>query len=293
MEDFRNWLVQYRQAPWDNNRDVFIHGKHKTKLYDFDNHRKGLHIPGGYNIQFRRQILKRLLDTERLVMAERGKPLISDDELANIQECWCEDGDLNMSVKEIAYDRNYEHLINPMYFKVLASVKQMQNFDNLPKYYARNFSWTWIYNSDGSIAFDTTKFCERYFAQMAIQLERRGYDSFLIMGALKSRAPLSSKDGLIKFIKSLPLETKMNFVDATKENYIRKEWSRDKIGFLTFLEMYEKKEIETPTEKNLFGYDSDYSEHFEALDEFNSKDGDIIECESISLDDKMRFFDGW
>lgn len=29
MEEFRNWLVQFRQASWDDNRDVFIHGKHK------------------------------------------------------------------------------------------------------------------------------------------------------------------------------------------------------------------------------------------------------------------------
>lgn len=40
MEEFRNWLVQFRQASWDNKRDVFIHGKHKMKLYDLKNHRK-------------------------------------------------------------------------------------------------------------------------------------------------------------------------------------------------------------------------------------------------------------
>ena len=31
MEEIRNWLVQFRQASWDNKRDVFIHGKHKMK----------------------------------------------------------------------------------------------------------------------------------------------------------------------------------------------------------------------------------------------------------------------
>lgn len=40
--------------------------------------------------------------------------------------------------------------------------------------------------------------------------------------------------------------------------------------------------------KTLFGYDSEYSTHFEALEELESK-GDIIDCESISLHDKMRF----
>ena len=56
--------------------------------------------------------------------------------------------------------------------------------------------------------------------------------------------------------------------------------------------MYDKNEIIKPEQKTLFGYDSEYSEHFEALEEFESK-GDIIDCESISLHDKMRFFDNW
>lgn len=49
------------------------------------------------------------------------------------------------------------------------------------------------------------------------------------------------------------------------------------------------KEINKP-ELNLFGYDGDYGSHFKQLDEFNKK-GDIIHCESISLQDKMRWFE--
>lgn len=292
MEEFRNWLVQFRQASWDNKRDVFIHGKHKMKLYDLKNHRKGMRIPGGYNLNFRKQILIRLLETERKVISQRGTPLISDEELAYIQECWVEDGDLEMSVKQIAYDRDYEHLINPMYYKAVESVELMKDYENLSPFHVKNFNWKWIYDITRNIAFDTSKFCERYFAQMAIQLEKRDYDSYAIMGKLTSSDNLITNQNLIKFIRTLPLETKMDFVDTAKENYIRKEWTDDKVGFLTFLEMYDNKEIIRPEQKTLFGYDSEYSEHFEALEEFESK-GDIIDCESISLHDKMRFFDNW
>lgn len=292
MEEFRNWLVQFRQATWDDNRDVFIHGKHKMKLYDRNNHRKGMKIPGGYNLHFRKQILIRLLETERKVISQRGKPLISDEELAYIQECWVEDGDLEMSVKQIAYDRDYEHLINPIYYKAIESVELMKDYENLSPFHVRNFNWKWIYDITGNIAFDTSKFCERYFVQMALQLERRDYDSYAIMGRLTSSDYLIGNQNLIKFIRTLPLETKMDFVDTAKENYIRKEWKDDKVGFLTFLKMYDNKEIIRPEQKTLFGYDSEYSEHFEALEELESK-GDIIDCESISLHDKMRFFDEW
>lgn len=292
MEEFRNWLVQFRQATWDDNRDVFIHGKHKMKLYDRNNHRKGMKIPGGYNLHFRKQILIRLLETERKVISQRGKPLISDEELAYIQECWVEDGDLEMSVKQIAYDRDYEHLINPIYYKAIESVELMKDYENLSPFHVRNFNWKWIYDITGNIAFDTSKFCERYFVQMALQLERRDYDSYAIMGRLTSSDYLIGNQNLIKFIRTLPLETKMDFVDTAKENYIRKEWKDDKVGFLTFLKMYDNKEIIRPEQKTLFGYDSEYSEHFEALEELESK-GDIIDCKSISLHDKMRFFDEW
>lgn len=290
MEEFRNWLVQFRQAPWDDNRDVFIHGKHKMKLYDRNNHRKGMKIPGGYNLHFRKQILIRLLETERKVIAQRGKTLITDEELAYIQECWVEDGDLEMSVRQIAYDRNYEHLINPMYLKAIKSVEIMKDYENLSAYHVRNFNWKWIYDLTGNIAFDTSKFCERYFVQMAIQLEKRDYDSLSIMQKLTTGDNLIA----IMIIKSLPLENKMHFVDSSTENYIRKEWKDDKVGFITFLNMFDNHEIvrPKPEQKTLFGYDNEYSEHFEALEELESK-GDILDCEKISLHDKMRFFDEW
>lgn len=292
MEDFRNWLAQFRYAEWNDNRDIFIHGKHRMKKYDMNNHRKGMQIPGGYNLNFRKQVLIRLLETEEKVISERKIPLITDEELAYIQEIWIEDGDLELSVLKIAKNRKFKHLINPMYFKVLKSVEQMKDYSKPHPYHIVNYTWKWIYDLDNKLAFDTSKFCERYFCQMAIQLERNNFDSFNIMKTLIDNNYKFSRYLAIKLIKKLPLETKMHFVDKAKENYIREEWKEDKIGFLTFLGMFYQGEIKIPKEKNLFGFNSEYYEHFEALKEFKKKE-DIILCEKISLKDKMRYFDNW
>ena len=292
IEKFRNWLVKFKQAEWDHNRDIFIHGKHKMKKYDIDNHRKGMQIPGGYNLNFRKEILIRLLETERKIISERKIPLITDEELAYIQECWIEDGDLELSVMKIAHDRTFKHLINPMYFKVIKSVENMKSYENISKFHVKIFSWKWIYDISGDLALQTSKFCERYFCQMAIQLEKRGHDSFKFMDSLTRNDVLLSKQVAINYIKTLPLETKMDFIEQTRENYYRKEWEEDKIGFWTFSERLFNNEIQIPAQKTLLGYDSPYADHFEALEEYKEK-GDVILCDKISLADKMRFFDNW
>lgn len=289
LEKLRNWFAQFRNEKWDSNRDTFIHGKHRMKKYDFDNHRNGMFIPGGYTLYLRIRMLSELLKTERKVIKERGKPLVTDDELAYIHQCWVEDGNLDYSVKEIAYDRDFMHLVEPSYPKAIKSVEFMKNYEKPNNLALKKFSWKWIYTPDGNIAFDPSRFNERYFCQMALQLEKRYFDSYLIMSNLFS-SNMAKRQESIDLIKSLPLE-RMDFIDTARENYIRQEWKNDKIGFLTFLERYDNKEIKKPTQ-NLFGYEGDYGSHFEQLDEFNSK-GDIIECESISLQDKMRWFEKW
>ncbi|MAC84346.1 MAG: hypothetical protein CL624_09450 [Arcobacter sp.] len=290
MEKLRNWFAKYRDGHWDHNRDVYIHGKHKMKNYDFDNHRHGMKIPGGYTLYFRKRMLSELLKCERKVIEERKTPLITDAELAYIQECWIEDGDLDMSVVKIAHDRNFKHLINPLYPRVLVAVEEMRDFTKPKVGYVDVYNWKYVYDENDKFAFDSSKFCDRYFCQMAIQLEKKEKNSIALMKSLHSnKIKLSDKQMLINYIKILPLETSMDFVDSTKENYIREEWRKDKIGFITFLNKLENKEIKQP-ELNLFGYDGDYGSHFEQLDEFNKK-GDIIHCESISLQDKMRWFE--
>lgn len=291
MEEYRNWMAQYKDGNWDKHRDVFIHGKHKMKTYDFENHRKGMKIPGGYNLIFRKDLLIRLMETERKVIKERKIPLISNEELAYIQECWVEDGDLEMSVLDIAYDRDFKHLIDPIYFSVLDSVEQMKVYPKLPKGYVQTFHWKDIYDKNDKFAFDRSKFSKRYFCQMAIQLEKRDHVSHAVMSSITSFRNTPSKQKLIDYIKTLPLETRMDFVDTSKERYIREEWKKDEIGFWTFMERKENGEIKKP-KRNLLGYTGDYSNHYEALDELNKK-SDIIDCEKISLADKMRYFDNW
>lgn len=292
MEKLRNWFAKYRDGSWDHNRDVYIHGRHKMKKYDFDNHRNGMQIPGGYTLYFRKRMLSELLKCERKVIKEREIPLITDEELAYIQECWIEDGDLDMSVVKIAHDRNFKHLINPIYPRVLVAVEEMRDFSKPKTGYVDVYNWKYVYDENDKFAFDSTKFCDRYFCQMAIQLEKREKNSIALMKSLHSnKIKLADKQILINYIKTLPLETSMHFVDYSRERYIRDEWKNDKIGFITFLNKLNNKEIIKP-ELNLFGYEGDYGNHFEQLDEFTLK-GDIINCETISLEDKMRWFEDY
>lgn len=294
MEKLRNWFAKYRDGNWDINRDVFIHGKHKMKDYDYENHRKGMKIAGGYNLYFRKRMLSELLKCERKIIKYRKKPLITDRELAYIQQCWIEDGDLDFSVKKIAYDREFEHLIEPLYFKVIDSLEQLKVYSKKDdfKNFSWNNDWTRIMKKYLSVNnwIDDERLCDRYYCQMAIQLERRDLDSKTLLKILLTD-DTKLIFGFILLLKTLPLEKSMDFVSKKIEQYIRYEWKTDKIGFITFLERLEKKEIEKP-EKNLFGYNGDYGMHFEQLDELNKK-GDIIDCKTISLQDKMRWFDRW
>ena len=54
---------------------------------------------------------------------------------------------------------------------------------------------------------------------------------------------------------------------------------------------HESGEIPKPAPK-LIGYKGDFDTHFVQIDEFYEK-GDIIDCESISLQDKMAYFENW
>lgn len=287
MEIFRNWLVDDATGQWNWKRDVYIHGKHKMKKYDRDNHRKNMMLPGGYTLLYRKEILIRLAALELDVLEERnGKYLITDEELAYIQEIWIEDGDMDMSVQKICKHRSVQ--ISSKYKEIVEAASVMQN----KTYYGEHLDET-IYGESWEIIKGLNRnVCARYYTQMALQIQKQGYDAKLVLEGLRygNRA---TKKALVLFIKTLPVETRMDFVENSKENYIRHEWKKDEIGFLTFLEMYEKKEIEKP-QRTLFGFEGEYGKHFEALEELNKvEDITQVNNDLISLEDKMRYFDNY
>jgi hypothetical protein len=132
---------------------------------------------------------------------------------------------------------------------------------------------------------------ERFVTQMAYELLERyslGESIEIFLDLMLNDYWDKGRVKAHKALKSLPVFS-MFHPSENEEKYIRKEWSEDKIGFMTFLGRLEDGDIEKP-QANLFGYDGDYGLHFEQLDELN-KLGDITLCESISLEDKMAWFD--
>jgi DNA sulfur modification protein DndC len=287
MEEFRNWLVKDATGEWSWKRDYYIHGKHKMKRYDIDNHRKNMWLPGGYSLYYRMQILTRLALLEQEVYPERQKYLISDEELGYIQEIWIEDGDINMTVQKICKHRNVQ--ISEKHRKAVEAAKVMQSIKSTITHNDEEF-----YIGDWVIIEGLNKnACARYYTQMALQVEDKGYDSKLVLEGLRFGEDEICIP-LLAFVRTLPVQNgSMNFLSQTEENYVRDEWKRGKLSFVTFLDMYKKNEIKKP-QQNLLGYDGDYGTHFEALELLESG-ADIIDIDNdlISLHDKMKFFDTW
>ncbi len=199
---------------------------------------------------------------------------------------WIEDGDIDLSVVSICKHRNV--IVQDKYKRVVeaASIMLTKNYyikDNIDSPYGE----TW-YQVKGL----NPNTCARYYTLMALQIESKGYDSILIIDALR-HGEFESIKPLIAFIRTLDIENKMDFLDDNQERYIRNEWKRDKLGFLPFLELYKSKRIEMPQRK-LLGYEGDYDTHFQALEMLeNGVDIINIPNELISLQDKMRWFENW
>ncbi len=287
MEQFRNWLVEDATGIWNWKRDYFIHGKHKMKMYDKKNHRYGMQLPGGYSLQYRKNILARLMSLELEVLEDReGKYLITDEELSYIQEIWIEDGDIDLSVVDICKHRNI--VVSDKYKRVVqAATKMLTKNYYLAEKKSGPYGETW-YQVKGL----NPNTCARYYTLMALQIENAGYDSMLILDALRYGEYEQIKP-LIAYVKTLPVETKMDFLDENKERYIKDEWKRDKLGFIPFLELYSSGYIKKLQDK-LIGFEGDYDTHFQGL-EMLDNGTDIIDIpnELISLQDKMRWFEDW
>ncbi|MFY4796969.1 phosphoadenosine phosphosulfate reductase family protein [Aliarcobacter butzleri] len=287
MEQFRNWLVEDATGVWNWKRDYFIHGKHKMKMYDIKNHRYGMQLPGGYSLQYRKDILVKLMSLELEVFEERnGKYLISDEELSYIQEIWIEDGDIDLSVVNICKHRKVT--VQDRYKRVVQAATKMLT----KNYYIKgneDSPYGEVWHQVKGLNPNT---CARYYTLMALQIEDAGYDSILILDALRHGEYEQIKP-LIAYVKTLLVETKMDFLDEHKERYIKDEWKRDKLGFIPFLELYESGYIKKPQDK-LIGFEGDYDTHFQGL-EMLDNGTDIIDIpnELISLQDKMRWFEDW
>lgn len=108
---FRNWHTSIRDGNWHKYRDVYNHSNFTRLQYNEDNHRFGMGGPGGMNVKTRAVTLLRLLVTEAKIReTEPEIELISDEELAYIQQRWIYEGDYELTALKIAerYGRTIE-----------------------------------------------------------------------------------------------------------------------------------------------------------------------------------------
>jgi len=286
MEKFRNWLVAFKEEGWSKARRIYKNSRQAKSIYNKNNHRKGMVVPSGYTLEWRKMVLEKLWALEQEISEFREEPLITDEELRLIQKLWFEEGDLDLTAEKITgkklFDENMsEERAFGLYVKYTLFVEPEEGSINwFPAYYNR-------------IPFIPINISERFCTQLAIELlERYSLDQAadIFFAALKDEYFDKERAEAHRKIYELPV-CKMYHPSDFEEKYIRKEWAEDRIGFVRFLDLYEKGEIEKPA-ANLFGYDGDYGIHFEQLDELEEK-GDICDCESISLEDKMAFFENW
>jgi len=284
MEEFRNWLVSFKEDGWSDTRRVYKNSRQAKNFYTRDGHRKGMVTPSGYTMDWRKKVLERLWKLELEVRPFRKEPLITDAELVLIQEHWFIEGDLELTVEAITGKK----LLERKYDKVKGLALFMKSFLYMeqPKH---KYVWSEPYYK--SIPFVTHTVTPRFITQLSIQLLetyelKKAMEIFIAL--IRETYYDKERADAHKILSSLPVY-RMYHPSEQEELYIRKEWSEDKIGFIRFLDLYESGKIEKPN-ANLFGYDGDYGLHFEQLDELEEKQ-DITLCESISLADKMAWFD--
>ncbi len=286
-EEFRNWLVEHKDDNWQN-RDIYSHRYYNELNYNKDNHRFGMVRPGGMNIAFREEMLERLLEVEKKIFHQNGgKYLVSDNELEYIQSCWIEEGDLQYKVVDIAKKYGREVAVSEsdaeiVYFGavLLMATCSLQ-----------------IKPEDRLSFFSKQTINARYATQAVIQLMQKHPKDYqeIILG-LRGISTTYTTHQAIKEVLLLPVETQQFYPTKEREEYIKHEWKEDSIGYWTFLENIEKGYTASTKAKNLLEeYDGVYAYHYKVKEEIEQKGDsfDVIDSETMSLNDQCAFFDNW
>ncbi len=270
MEEFRNWLVQYRDGRWDECRDVYNHVEGFPRLqYSYDNPRFGMTCPGGYSLDFRKEILRRLLDTEARVRVTNDIRLIEDEDLEYIQHLWLKEGDLSLSCLLIAkeFGRKIcvsdDDLVLARYAEVLFSTNM--------NWRGRMMFWFGIYPDK--------RFCTQFIIErfrMFIPKEITLFSNGDIRDEIRDfflEFTLNDDVSLFMAQEVSKLKMKTQFYPTPElMDLIYREWREDKISFVT----------------------SSLINDFEDTVDEEKEDGyDFLEDENISLADKMATLDNW
>jgi len=288
LEKFRNWLSSLRDGFWEN-RDLYNHKDHAKLIYNKDNHRFGMSNVGGYSIEFRSLILRKLLDTDNKTFPDREKHIITDEELQLIQEAWIEEGDIELTAYSIL--KEVQERILPLseeaekllLFTKLSNLAFSQNaYLDKPENRLQGYFHGEMNN--------------RFFAQFSKQLldnvdgDVFKAKDFLLCLAGESVEGLNIDDAVKTAIK-FPSFRYQFFPTKDEDKYIRTEHTNDEINIATQERLLRQGHIKLPdaSEKNLFGYD-EFDTYFSHLEQGYEA---IEDDPNISLEQKMMYFDDW
>jgi len=284
VEKFRNWLIDLSAESGWRERDIYMHGKNIHNTYNRDNHRKGMTVPGGMSLAFRKKTLEKYLELDEKLFPITGTRRVDDFELTFIQERWIEEGEYELGVFALAPNRTFE--ISEFHRSILEAVRIYKSkFFKSPS--ANSIVWHESYWDTVGAPLPTAD--ARFYAQLSISLSKKG-----ICPVSTATAFVGSNQEEYDKAEALILEAtedisdKQYYPSENEEEYARWEWKKDTVGMGTVLDRHEKGELEKP-KNTLFGYEGEFGIQFEMIDELNEK-GDITICDSIPLEDKMAWF---
>ena len=298
QETFRNWLIEEGQG-WKNRRN-YRNDNQGRKKYNMGNHRDGMTMPSGYTLAFRKEILTRLWKLDNEIKADRnGKDLISYDELVFIQNEWLKEGDVELSVEKItglSLDGIDERLLS------LSTV-----LDKILKIAPDKNSMVWFETSYRAIPFVQLTVSARFITTLVVELIKNKKSNEEIIQFFSDLMIEdywnTSRANAHKEYMSMKTATKKFFPNRIKEEIIDKEWKSDEVSLITFIDTKAYKKVVKPDDIELtlggnFKKDykqaqKDYAPYKNAQEQYEEllEKGDITICESISLTDKMAWFD--
>lgn len=278
IEEFRNWLVQFRDGHWDK-RDVYNHRDFRKIEYNKDNHRKGMVSPGGYTLEFRIEILKRLLKMQDEVRAVKPDfQIITKEELEFIQDRWLKEGDLNLSAVELAAHSGIEVSYDTDLHKKIKLLAALQKIEDASMYGTLSYYSSQYHNN-------------RYYAQLVCQLDEMAGNAEEYVYALSGLSETISQQEAVELVLTLPVETKQYYPTPDIEKIRRKEWERDEINIVTVENLIARREITAPDQRNLFGYEGEWAEEFNKIESLQDNDYNWEEDPNLSFDDKIAILE--
>lgn len=269
LEELRNYLMQFQNGEWHHVRDVYNHADGFPRLqYNYSNHRFGMTGPGGYTLEFRREMLVRLLQTEKKVRETSDIRLIEDEDLEWIQHLWLREGDIDLTCQTIASE--FGRSINVSYDDRMYA-KYSRGLYRLKSGYAgKLMAHFGIHVNE--------RFCAQFFMEKFDDSQKKA-------GTLFSEIDLG--DELNEFIRELinhddpglfmsrlvkKMKIKKQFYPTPEyEKLIRREWWQDKLSWMS----------------------SVLRDEFEGTYVEPEYDYDFTEDPNISLIDKMAALDNW